>query len=575
MIHIKDDNYYYHKYLKYKGKNDYLRSLAQLGGNDEENQGILLGDDTLSITSESSNDIDTEHSVLFDPIIKGPYVVDQFMNILSQLNRIGNVNIDKSHVDFIIDLKLKLEQIKNDDHVNKTKILKTKLPISVGRLQHKTIELPSDTLLKLIDGNSSVVLKGNLIDETKNLGLEDVLIKTTPSFVSIGTSGIARKDNVTLANMYDIDYTLEASGNIVKTVKSFRYGTTLNQDKAKQHAIVYNHLNGSPTPHQGKKILIISLLDTCLQVACKVGKTLTSDLNAKQKEMEIVKSEIEFYKDKPNVVFFHLLLNAMVNNERSLTIDKSEGLRGLISNPTENAMKIFEDRFESWIRNIPHVGIFLSKIYKNTFAPEMKTNDVPKNLNTILTENFADRLMLTNVNGANKQLVREFARYYVTCFLCLIQNILSDTSNIILAYHCKSGMDRTGTFYAINQMVTSVYNTNKYQIMRELKSLATSQAANSYNCNLECERLFMTQVMRKYFDNVLNAELLQKHMYMAYLVTWLSTGIPGIKWSLGKSAMGFSLENGFSYLVSNNANISELNTSNTKILEGLSSFRGS
>ena len=127
----------------------------------------------------------------------------------------------------------------------------------------------------------------------------------------------------------------------------------------------------------------------------------------------------------------------------------------------------------------------------------------------------------------------------------------------MLLYHCKSGQDRTGTLYAINQMVITIYLANKKMINSEMSNELTLDN--------------IIKILIKYFDinNVSIKNQLQRHLYMSYIITWASTGIPGIKWSLGSSKplLG-SVENKFAYLVTTDVN-------NARLFEGYSKYRGS
>jgi hypothetical protein len=128
----------------------------------------------------------------------------------------------------------------------------------------------------------------------------------------------------------------------------------------------------------------------------------------------------------------------------------------------------------------------------------------------------------------------------------------------MLLYHCKSGQDRTGTFYAINQMVNEV----------------TTERYADIIIDIENNNITFVDIYDKYFSPKPKSEtvsierinnlytIIYKHLLFSYYVTLTSTGFPGIKWSLGKST-----ENQFSYLLLRNAE-------DARAFEGASILRG-
>ena len=72
-------------------------------------------------------------------------------------------------------------------------------------------------------------------------------------------------------------------------------------------------------------------------------------------------------------------------------------------------------------------------------------------------------------------------------------------------------------------------------------------------------------VLKKYFDfsSGSNKLIIERHLVTSYLMTWISTGIPGIKWNLGKTG-----ENKFAYMVTRDKK-------NALIFQGGSMYRGS
>lgn len=585
---------YLYKYKKYNRKIELLNSIL-IGGDgedddedyDESPQEKTSIDNLSEISSETSDGTIENVSYMmcpYDPNSREIIAItelrdevgrtkttasEQCISILSQLNAGSSVALSSQFHEFVNNVGRSLEIIKKRDKIRKNEYssitgsitslitgqkkvkpineLKCVLPKKVGMFPNKTIPL-NDKQLMVKWEDSEVSLFGNIFNEGR-------IFRSNPTYVSVGTSGKARGDDVTLVNMYDVIYKRED-----KEIKSFRYGTPLGQDKQRQHSLVYNHLNGADVPDLSKKIIIISLLDTCKQTACDISRSAgniskgLNKLDDKIQEMGIIQSEIEYYKNKSNVVFFHVLINSMVNNEQSLTIETNA------SSDVLTGTSLFRSRFSEWIRSISNFGNFLATMFNNLFGEEIRLNVTPQTLQNILNAEFRDRLTSFNVKGSIINVVRELARYYSICFISLIQNLLSLTKNITIAYHCKSGQDRTGTFYAINQMVTHIFNKRKEEILADLTILSGCTGP-------ECLKRFML-FMKKYFDNVNNVELLRQHLFMAYVITWLSTGIGGIKWSLGKKEAFISIENKFSYLMTRNPE-------EAKYLEGNSMYRGS
>ena len=74
-----------------------------------------------------------------------------------------------------------------------------------------------------------------------------------------------------------------------------------------------------------------------------------------------------------------------------------------------------------------------------------------------------------------EDVTNESIRLVMFCYISLIFYILSVNypNEYILLYHCKSGQDRTGTVFAINQMVNEI-TKEKYEKIIELIMAGTS-----------------------------------------------------------------------------------------------------
>jgi hypothetical protein len=234
-----------------------------------------------------------------------------------------------------------------------------------------------------------------------------------------------------------------------------------------------------------------------------------------------------------------------------------------------------------------YIKKLLINFLESVFKEEIKTNKNPDLLN---------KNKEISVYGPDMQ--REICRYYMFCFISLVFLLLNESATtndeFILAYHCKSGQDRTGTFFAINQMCNMTYYKNKKEIIEKITEINNQQTDD----NLKCVAFF-DNILVRYFkpnspDNIVkskseesksnsestpdiqksptvpteNVKKLEFFLYIAFLITWLSTGIPGIKWSLNSKKKKLSFENRFAYLITRNYDIA-------KMFEGYSKLRGS
>jgi hypothetical protein len=413
---------------------------------------------------------------------------------------------------------------------------------------------PNDSRIKLIPKSIKLIKSTKLNEMPEISDSVNGFAQGTVTLFNSETAPI-------LVNMYDVVFSIKN-----KKVQSFRYGTPIiNEVKNKDQCILIKNYFRYYSNRQ-KKVILISLLDTCNFFGCS---TIAKD---KVSEGKMVDTESLEYLNDSSISFFNMFINSNVNNTITTTLS---------ANTSENIDK-YLNRLTEWITNTRDdtyapVKVLLIKFLNKIFAHDIKTN--------------------TNYT-TYKSLNREEFRYYMFCFISIIHLYLNEISpdTFVLAYHCKSGQDRTGTFYAINQMCSNVFYTK--QILLEITKIAKAKIADP-------EIAFFDQILIKHFgpknDNISivptvptvssitsvsginksmqsvksvesvesdlvkfnNIDLLEYYLYHSFLITWLSTGFPGLKWNLGAKT-----ENKFAYLITQNV-------SNAKMFEGYSQKRGS
>jgi hypothetical protein len=111
---------------------------------------------------------------------------------------------------------------------------------------------------------------------------------------------------------------------------------------------------------------------------------------------------------------------------------------------------------------------------------------------------------------------------------------------------------------AINQTCNYIFSEKISEIKTKL--------ANKDNINSNVA--FFRSILETFFRPISNVLFLQYNLYPSYVITWASSGIPGLKWQLGKTEFGMSIENKFAYIVTENVETA-------LALEGGSNLRGS
>jgi hypothetical protein len=309
-----------------------------------------------------------------------------------------------------------------------------------------------------------------------------------------------------------------------------------------------------------KKCLFISLLDPCEVIACKLA-------GGKKNESKMIHNEIDGYND-PDIVYLNMPCNNSVNLKSNLSAISDE----------ENSEKLdkYFNRLKVWLtETTDKIGKILDKLIKNDkffekFESNVKNNntDDPYFKPKLAIKKFVikeeiknDKLTIEDFlidfekySPCEEDLTNENIRLVMCCYISLIFYLLSKDKpdTYILLYHCKSGQDRTGTFYAINQMVNEI-TTNKYnEIIKDIENdksfidifytyYSLLQQINTttpyYITSMKSTKKYCPTT----FEGDKNFKIINKdvklcylkYLFFSYNITITSTGCPGLKWSLG------------------------------------------
>ena len=105
-----------------------------------------------------------------------------------------------------------------------------------------------------------------------------------------------------------------------------------------------------------------------------------------------------------------------------------------------------------------------------TFWNDFKTNVYENKIPDTMSD-YCNSIKPKTFKRENDTMPNEVCRLIMFCYISLILyllNIRNDAYEYVLMYHCKSGQDRTGTFYAINQMVNQITDNYFNQIMNDI-----------------------------------------------------------------------------------------------------------
>ena len=428
----------------------------------------------------------------------------------------------------------------------------------------------------------------------------------------------------------DTEYNKTPDTTDNKIIESMRFGTPYTPTNIDFYKTQIRLLKDYV---ENKRCLFISLLDVCDSRLCSFG-------GEKKNENDIIHEEIKGYlvnNSVENIVYLNIACNNSVNLKASLSKVSDKKLSTQLSN--------YFNKLEEWIngsnnetlKKLKETNDFFNKFRKNVLDNDSSDKDLIKELSIqkfVLKKEINGSINLNSLNSLNdflnnenimnyipcqENLTNENIRLVMLCYISLIFYILSKESNdkteYILLYHCKSGQDRTGTFYAINQMINEI-TTNRYtdivnditndfsfiKIFKKYYSLIKSESTESTESTKSTESAESTKstestkkdcpkkddlqgIVESNNTTNINTEVelcYLKYLFYSYNITLTSTGCPGIKWSLGNTELPIKLydkrkyfsmleapvDNRFPYLLLSNPYLSIL-------FEGASSMRGS
>ena len=420
----------------------------------------------------------------------------------------------------------------------------------------------------------------------------------------------------------DTEYNKTPDTTDNKIIESMRFGTPYTPTNIDFYKTQIRLLKDYV---ENKRCLFISLLDVCDSRLCSFG-------GEKKNENDIIHEEIKGYS-VDNIVYLNMACNNSVNLTDSLSKVSDKKLSFQLSE--------FFSKLEKWIDGSNNEALkilksdFFNKFRKNVLDNDSSDKDLIKELSIqkfVLKKEINGSINLNSLNSLNdflnnenimnyipcqENLTNENIRLVMLCYISLIYYILSRESkkskepNIeyILLYHCKSGQDRTGTFYAINQMINEI-TTNHYnnivtditksehklsfiQIFKKYYSLIKSESTETTksietteSTKKDCPKVEeLNKIVLNNNINNINEEVelcYLKYLFYSYNIALTSTGCPGIKWSLANTELPIKffdkrkyfskleapVDNRFPYLLLSNPYLPIL-------FEGASSMRGS
>lgn len=579
---------YYLKYKKYKTK--YLIEKNKIGGGDCNGDvvkknlliGIVLGN--LNIYENIKK--------IFDLLKKNPSnkeIEDIISNIYNQ-NVFALKNLDKDC--------LKVKLIKNFSNNKDNKYAKPKDFSELN--QYSNFEYSNGTYKSLNITTDETKKFNKAIGNTGEFARGTSFIKEEPDY---------KKRNLRyLTNLINISYSIDDT----KKIESMRFGTPLDtkvpevpQDSkdstdlkaTKKKNFYQTQIDILKTYIGPKRCFFVSLLDVCDSVLCIAAPD-------KKSENNIIKEEIEGYHQTENIVYLNMSCNNNVN---------TPSIASVMSEDYKDKLKVCFERIEKWIedsgndalKNLKKNNTFFEKFKKNVLDNDFTDPYLVNQLNIkkfVLKEEIkqkADTLKSLLDNDPKKytpcevELKNENIRLVMFCYISLIFYIFSREKiggkEYILLYHCKSGQDRTGTFYAINQMVNEITTkhydpiityintpgTNFIDLFKHYYSLTRKFTSlfNPATLKEDCPKdktILNTKIETNSKDKI-NKDVeacYLKYLLFSYNITLTSTGCPGLKWSLAHKKLMTSVDNKFPYLL--------LTDPYSVILfEGASSMRGS
>ena len=579
-----NNDIYYLKYLKYKKK--YLNEKNKIGGAD-------CGKEETAITTELEKlnifgTISSIFNLLLQPTNKDN-IIKKIEDIYNE-NVLGLIKLDKDC--------LKGKLIKNLSDIFNQLSIYNSYKFSNGEYQSLNIKKGAgeNNFLKEIDLDNKEFARGtSFITIPPNY--KDRNLRYLTNLINIKFKYIVEDKSVGKFKYIVEDKSVEnLTGGAEFFIESMRFGTPLEPTDKKD--FYKDQIKILQEYTKSQKCIFISLLDVCDSIVCKAEK-------AKLSENDIIKEEINGYS-ATNTVYFYMSCNNNVNMPNALSV--------INSSYRLNQYNYFV-RLSSWIddsRSTILINLRDKKIKEKSFFERFKENILDNNYDdeylvselsikkfVVKTEietkndnpNLRNILEDKDITPCEVDLTRENIRLAMFCYISLIFYFLSreKPKEYILLYHCKSGQDRTGTFYAINQMVNEIttkhyndivnailkYNSDFLDIFRRYYSLINTplkditpfskKKEDCYDLDLQ-----KSKINEKKITNI-NKEVEScylKYLLFSYNITLTSTGCPGLKWGLGTSFGGKSLSNNFPYLLTTEPYLAVL-------FEGASSRRGS
>jgi hypothetical protein len=544
-----NNDLYLIKYLKYKKK--YLNEKNKIGGADCENVKKELEEKLKPIDQvgpllellpikKTKDDILQEKKTK-DDILQG---IKQLNNLVSKLKK-----FDKKCLSPELTRYLDSEEVQN--------ILKSFIELNFADLICKSLNIKFE---------NSKFEKNIVYTETFSRGTASIF-----SNIEVPTSTISKikeaivsrfsKDTKSyvrnlryLTNIFEIEFD---AGN-KKKIKSLRFGTPYAPEDSKDFYKDQVKTLKSYIKESGRKCLFISLMDICDSSLCVFG-------GEKANENSIAHAEIEGYFDNQNIAYLNMQCNNSVNLKDTLSVVSDKDLKG----------KLYEyfERLDSWLfedksivlQKLRNNDNFFDKFRENVLDNFSSDPELVRKLSlqrfvltkedeeNILNEENPDKTKLndfmTKYSPCLEDVTNENIRLVMFCYISLIFYILSinNPNKYILLYHCKSGQDRTGTVFAINQMVNEITKDNYEKITSQIMTGTSfvdifiqfySLTPNHYKISKDkkfCPTVPINELIYKSVDSNINkfVELCYlRYLLFSYIITITSTGCPGMKWGI-------------------------------------------
>ena len=301
-------------------------------------------------------------------------------------------------------------------------------------------------------------------------------------FTSKGTSGYGVGNPMnTLTNIYKCTSSLPVCS---VSLTSLRYGTPFEEVTEMRSLSVKDlrrrtRLMDILQYGGSNRCIVVSLLDTCGTTMCMIASKTAINGGGKFREAAIVTQEATNYENMETIQYVQLSC--------SVAITRGWGIMKGRKNNWENLRK--------WSRGIqPLEGWF-----KTMFSSEPTCNPVTR---------FKEFVALSIVRLA----------------LVLVAKHNQTRHSYTLMYHCKSGKDRTGLVFVIEQ-------TTLYLCAEALEGKGTLDAQLKTLVNVG-ETLFKNLDSGGFARTLHERSVLDTYLLISYNIAFASTGFPGLKWGL-------------------------------------------